>query len=136
MSARVLIHGAAGRMGRALADAVRASADLQLAAAIDRPDHPEIGREIAPGIKLTADAAGALAGCDVAIDFSTADALLSNFKQYTSRRLPAVIGTTGWHTHVDQLRAEAQKAGIGSAAGIVLYSSHVTLPRMSTACST
>ena len=53
---------------------------------------------------------------DVAIDFSTADALLSNFKQYTSRRLPAVIGTTGWHTHVDQLRAEAQKAGIGVVA--------------------
>ena len=56
------------------------------------------------------------ADADVAIDFSTADALLSNFKQYTSRRLPAVIGTTGWNAHVDQLRAEAQQAGIGVVA--------------------
>ena len=53
---------------------------------------------------------------DVAIDFSTADALLANFKQYTSRRLPAVIGTTGWNAHVDQLRAEAERAGIGVVA--------------------
>ena len=53
---------------------------------------------------------------DVAIDFSTADALLDHFQQYTSRRLPAVIGTTGWNTHVDRLRAEARQAGIGIVA--------------------
>jgi 4-hydroxy-tetrahydrodipicolinate reductase len=53
---------------------------------------------------------------DVAIDFSTADALLTNFTQYTSRRMSAVIGTTGWNSHVDRLRAEAQQAGIGVVA--------------------
>jgi 4-hydroxy-tetrahydrodipicolinate reductase len=53
---------------------------------------------------------------DVAIDFSTADALLSNFAQYVKRRLPAVIGTTGWNTHVDRLRVEANQAGIGVVA--------------------
>jgi hypothetical protein len=36
---------------------------------------------------------------DVAIDFSTADALLANFDQYVQRRIPAVIGTTGWGEH-------------------------------------
>ena len=56
------------------------------------------------------------ADADVAIDFSTADALRSNFKQYVSRRMPAVIGTTGWNAHVDQLRAEARQAGIGVVA--------------------
>jgi len=56
------------------------------------------------------------ADADVAIDFSTADALLSNFKQYISRRMPAVIGTTGWNAHVDQLRDEARQAGIGVVA--------------------
>jgi 4-hydroxy-tetrahydrodipicolinate reductase len=53
---------------------------------------------------------------DVAIDFSTADALLTNFTHYTSRRMPAVIGTTGWHANVDRLRAEADRAGIGIVA--------------------
>ena len=56
------------------------------------------------------------ADADVAIDFSTADALLSNFKPYISRRMPAVIGTTGWNAHVDQLRDEARQAGIGVVA--------------------
>jgi 4-hydroxy-tetrahydrodipicolinate reductase len=56
------------------------------------------------------------ADADVAIDFSTADALLSNFNQYTSRRMSAVIGTTGWNAHRDRLRAEAERAGIGIVA--------------------
>jgi 4-hydroxy-tetrahydrodipicolinate reductase len=50
---------------------------------------------------------------DVAIDFSTADALLANFNQYVARRLPVVVGTTGWNAHVDRLRDEAAAAGIG-----------------------
>jgi 4-hydroxy-tetrahydrodipicolinate reductase len=56
------------------------------------------------------------ADADVAIDFSTADALLSNFTQYTSRRLSAVIGTTGWNAHLDRVRGEAGRAGIGVVA--------------------
>jgi 4-hydroxy-tetrahydrodipicolinate reductase len=56
------------------------------------------------------------ADADVAVDFSTADALLSNFTHYTKRRLPAVIGTTGWNAHFDRLREEAARAGIGIVA--------------------
>ena len=33
---------------------------------------------------------------DVAIDFSTAAALKENFPRYINRKLPVVIGTTGW----------------------------------------
>jgi 4-hydroxy-tetrahydrodipicolinate reductase len=50
---------------------------------------------------------------DVAIDFSTADALSKNFAQYVQRRIPAVIGTTGWGEHASRLRAEAERAGLG-----------------------
>jgi 4-hydroxy-tetrahydrodipicolinate reductase len=56
------------------------------------------------------------ASADVAIDFSTADALLSNFAEYAARRLSVVIGTTGWNAHADRLRAEAKQAGIGVVA--------------------
>ena len=52
-------------------------------------------------------------GADVAIDFSTADALLGNFDQYVQRRIPAVIGTTGWGEHAEQLRAEAARHNLG-----------------------
>jgi 4-hydroxy-tetrahydrodipicolinate reductase len=53
---------------------------------------------------------------DVAVDFSTADALAGNFEQYTRRGLPVVIGTTGWAEHLDRLRSEAERAGIGVVA--------------------
>lgn len=53
---------------------------------------------------------------DVAIDFSTAEALVSNFGQYVRRKLQVVVGTTGWAAHEAQLRAEAQRAGLGVVA--------------------
>ncbi len=56
------------------------------------------------------------APADVAIDFSTADALLANFPRYRRDRLPVVIGTTGWSAHVERLRVEAADAAIGVVA--------------------
>ena len=50
------------------------------------------------------------APADVAIDFSTADALLTNFPHYVERRLPVVIGTTGWAEHAAEL-PRAGRAG-------------------------
>ncbi len=53
---------------------------------------------------------------DVAVDFSTADALRANFARYVERKLPAVIGTTGWSAHEADLRAQAERAGLGVVA--------------------
>src|SRR5258705_11101047 len=53
---------------------------------------------------------------DVAIDFSTAGALKDNFPRYIERKLPAVIGTTGWADLADSLRQQADKAGLGGVA--------------------
>lgn len=53
---------------------------------------------------------------DVAVDFSTADALRANFARYVDRKLPVVIGTTGWSDHAAELRAEADRAGLGVVA--------------------
>ena len=52
----------------------------------------------------------------VAIDFSTADALRGNFSHYVERTLPVVIGTTGWSAHEVELRAQAERAGLGVVA--------------------
>jgi 4-hydroxy-tetrahydrodipicolinate reductase len=56
------------------------------------------------------------APADVAVDFSTADALRENFGRYVERKLPAVIGTTGWSAHERELRAQAERAGLGVVA--------------------
>jgi 4-hydroxy-tetrahydrodipicolinate reductase len=92
---RLLIVGY-GKMGQ-MVEAIAAEQGLQIAGRVDE------GRE-------------EWADADVAIDFSTADALVVNLSEYVSRKLPVVIGTTGWGQHADRLRAEAARAGIGVVA--------------------
>jgi 4-hydroxy-tetrahydrodipicolinate reductase len=53
---------------------------------------------------------------DVAVDFSTADALLANFPRYLQLKMPVVIGTTGWGSHAASLREQAERAGLGIVA--------------------
>jgi 4-hydroxy-tetrahydrodipicolinate reductase len=68
---------------------------------------------------------------DVAVDFTTADALLANFPRYVERHMPVVIGTTGWSAHEARLRADAERAGLGVVAaanfsiGVNLFESMV-----------
>ena len=56
------------------------------------------------------------APADVAVDFSTAEALGANFPRYVERRLAVVIGTTGWSALAAELRGEAERAGLGVVA--------------------
>jgi 4-hydroxy-tetrahydrodipicolinate reductase len=56
------------------------------------------------------------APADVAVDFSTAEALLDNFTRYVTLRMPVVIGTTGWNTHADRLRDQAARGRLGVVA--------------------
>ena len=56
------------------------------------------------------------ASADVAIDFSTAEALAANFPRYVDRRLPVVIGTTGWSHLESAFRTAADAAGLGVVA--------------------
>jgi 4-hydroxy-tetrahydrodipicolinate reductase len=66
--------------------------------------------------RIDVDTADWTVPADVAVDFSTADALRANFARYVERQLPAVIGTTGWFSHEVELRQEAERAGIGVVA--------------------
>jgi 4-hydroxy-tetrahydrodipicolinate reductase len=68
---------------------------------------------------------------DVAIDFSTSDAVLVNFPNLAARGLDVVIGTTGWAPHEPALRREAEARGVGVVAapnfalGVSLFSAIV-----------
>jgi 4-hydroxy-tetrahydrodipicolinate reductase len=46
----------------------------------------------------------ALAGCDVAIDFSIADSVLKNAEACARAGVPTVVGTTGWQSRVDDVQ--------------------------------
>jgi 4-hydroxy-tetrahydrodipicolinate reductase len=103
-------------MGRALLEAIGAAPDLDLAAALDRPDHPDLGKEIAPGIKLASDPAAALRACDVAIDFSSPAATAALAGLAAGARVPVVIATTGLDAaQQGQVRAAAKTIPIAMA---------------------
>ena len=53
---------------------------------------------------------------DVAIDFSTADALALNFPRYLERRVPVVLGTTGWSERLADYKTQAAAARLGVVA--------------------
>lgn len=75
---------------------------------------PAHGCEVAGRIDFGRDEWNAPA--DVAVDFSTAEALRANFPRYVERRLRVVIGTTGWAADEAELRAQAERAGLGVVA--------------------
>ena len=91
---RLLLVGF-GRMGRLVEELAR-----------------EEGHDIAGRIVSTsADSDWPVA--DVAIDFSTAEAVRANLSRLAERRTSVVIGTTGWHAREAELRTVAERAGIG-----------------------
>jgi 4-hydroxy-tetrahydrodipicolinate reductase len=66
---------------------------------------------------------------DVAIDFSSPDAVMINLPALARRRINVVLGTTGWNDHDAALRTIVAGAGIGIVAapnfstGAVLFES-------------
>jgi 4-hydroxy-tetrahydrodipicolinate reductase len=92
---RVLVVGACGRMGERVRAALEGEPSLELAAALEAPGHPQLGAELAPGVRLRDDAKAALAGADVAIDFSRAAASLPVLRAAADAGVAYVMGTTG-----------------------------------------
>jgi 4-hydroxy-tetrahydrodipicolinate reductase len=100
--ANVALLGVSGRMGRCLVRAIRESADLTLSGALASAQSATLGRDAGDvaedgpvGVTVTAERAEALAGADVAIDFTLPEATLGNLEAASARRIPVVIGTTG-----------------------------------------
>jgi 4-hydroxy-tetrahydrodipicolinate reductase len=54
--------------------------------------------------RSTADLVESLRACDVAIDFSIADAVPKNAEACARAQIPLVVGTTGWLAEVDKVR--------------------------------
>jgi 4-hydroxy-tetrahydrodipicolinate reductase len=106
---RVLVLGACGRMGQYVLRGVEAHPELSVGAALERRGHPELGREVSPGVKLEADLASALARCDVAIDFTLPDSTLALLDAATPHRVPCVVATTGFDAGGEERIARAAR---------------------------
>ena len=124
----IMIVGASGRMGREVVRAAEGSADLEIAVAVEKAGHPDLGRDAgtlagigALGTVLTAGMDEGLAACDVVIDFSLPGAAAALFQALIKTPRPAVVGTTGLEADA---RALAEKA---SARAPILISPNLSL---------
>ena len=61
--------------------------------------------------------APALAGIDVVIDFTTAEAALANLRAVLALSGRIVVGTTGWYAHIDEMKALAIRRQAGLLYG-------------------
>ena len=96
---RVVVAGAAGRMGEATCEAVSGAPDMELLAGVDT----------ALGTKLQDAIAGADGGVDVVVDFTQPDAVLGNVAVCLEAGVHSVIGTTGFEmAELERLCAGAQ----------------------------
>lgn len=91
---RVLVIGAAGRMGKAVVDLASEDPEIEIVA------HCDLGDPIEPAMK----------NCDVAIDFSHADAIDEICRAASRHSKPLVIGTTGHSQEQRQTIEEAARS--------------------------
>ncbi|MBC7266332.1 MAG: 4-hydroxy-tetrahydrodipicolinate reductase [Coriobacteriia bacterium] len=90
---RVVVTGAAGKMGREVVRAVTAEPDMTVVAAVD----PLHAGEVVEGIRVTGDLRDAIQASspDVLVDFTRPDAVAANVRTAALAGVDCVVGTTG-----------------------------------------
>ncbi len=99
---RVVIIGAAGRMGQMLVQCAAQMSNIQLVGAVEHPDHPEMGNDVgmvagcgSADVTITSDLGAVLQQADAIVDFALHSAVPGNAKQAADAGAAVVIGTTG-----------------------------------------
>jgi 4-hydroxy-tetrahydrodipicolinate reductase len=91
---RIGISGIAGKMGRRIADLASKDAEIEIASALEKADHPAVGREEF-GTTIVFDIQDACRNIGCLIDFTLPEATLKHIEVCREKGVPMVIGTTG-----------------------------------------
>ena len=113
---KVIVTGAAGRMGRRLVANIAEAEDMTLAGATERPGSEFLGLDAGrvagtaeQNVKITDSLKGIIDNADVIIDFSTGN-VLSNARLAAEKGVACVIGTTALTAEEkNELRALGEK---------------------------
>jgi 4-hydroxy-tetrahydrodipicolinate reductase len=126
MVIKLIVIGAAGRMGRRILSLAAESGQFDIIAAVERPGHPDIGKayalESASGpIEVVLNDTYPTVAADVAIDFSQPEALDQTIDFCIENKVALVSGTTGL--------SERQRDKIKAASGKipVIYGTNMSV---------
>jgi 4-hydroxy-tetrahydrodipicolinate reductase len=134
---RLVVVGAAGRMGRAVIRAALAHPGVTVAAAVERPGSEAIGQDagvlagLPPiGVGVGNDALAAFLNADAVIDFTAPAASVAHAELAAQARIVHVVGTTGCSPadeaafaaaarHARVVRSGNMSLGVNLVAGLV-----------------
>jgi 4-hydroxy-tetrahydrodipicolinate reductase len=123
---RVMVTGAAGKMGREVVKAVAGAQDVDLAAAVDphfaasrgtehgAADIGEVAGIGTLGVPVDRNLAASLERTkpDVVVDFTRPDAVMGNLREILGAGVSAVVGTTGFsEADLEELRRLCAESG-------------------------
>ena len=117
---RLVVTGAAGRMGRMLIRTIHETPGAVVSGALERPDSIALGRDSGllagigeTGVAISADPLGAVLDADGILDFSTPAATVEFAALAAQARIVHVIGTTGLSADdLERIDAAARHAAI------------------------
>jgi 4-hydroxy-tetrahydrodipicolinate reductase len=113
---KAIVTGAGGKMGGRIICLMKSEEGIDLAAAVERNDHPAAGRDVGEilglgkqGIVVESDFNACIAKGDVAIDFTSHVASVQHLEIAAQRQQPIVIGSTGFSAEeMEKIRSLAQ----------------------------
>lgn len=123
---KIIVCGAAGKMGQAVVRAVDSEAGFKLVGAVDRTGNPNIGKDIGllcgineVSVKLTSDLKETISKTnpEVMVDFTMPEIVIVNAQIALKAGVRVVIGTTGMSK--DDIN-ELSKISKQNAAGVVV----------------
>jgi 4-hydroxy-tetrahydrodipicolinate reductase len=143
---RLVVAGAAGRMGRVLVEIIRQTPGAHLSAALEQPGSIAIGQDAGllagcgqMGVTISGDSLAAVAGADGILDFTSPQSTVELAAVAAQARIVHVIGTTGLNpSDLAKLEAAARHAvlvrsgnmslGVNLIAALVEKAAHTLGP--------
>jgi 4-hydroxy-tetrahydrodipicolinate reductase len=135
---RIIVNGAAGRMGRNVIRAVQETPGLRLVGALERPGSPVLGQDAGMvaglpaslGVAITDDPLSLMMDAEGVIDFAAPSASVEMSALAAQARIAHVIGTTGLSEpdlaaiaaaarHAPIVRSGNMSLGVNLLAGLV-----------------
>ncbi|MBW1791977.1 MAG: 4-hydroxy-tetrahydrodipicolinate reductase, partial [Deltaproteobacteria bacterium] len=125
---KVIVCGAAGRMGQRISYMVSQNPDLQLAGGFEQADNPNVGRDIGEvagfgtiGVAIGPDLPAVINDGDVLIDFTFHTATMEFAKVAAENNKAMVIGTTGLSPeNLAELKKLSEKIAIVQAPNMAI----------------
>ena len=102
---KAIVTGACGKMGSRIISMILETDGIELAGAVEHPDHSAIGKDVGinisgqiTGVSIVSNLRECIEKGDVVIDFTSHDASIKNLATAAEKKRAIVIGSTGFTT--------------------------------------